>query len=199
MIMKSILISLIVAAYSMTTASCSNGELTRSEAKEKINDAIKNNCERGRITSYAVVSEGSINHLRDLSSPEITYYDALANAGYISRTMEHKENMDWGRKNVWDEYTVKITDKGKEFTIPTLGEGFVKLYCVEVNEITGIRMQDNSANTAIVGYTIKMANQTPFYTLNPKHRSELDAGREYEAIFVKYDDGWRLEPPKRKK
>lgn len=188
-----------VAAFVLLVSvltSCGNGKLSRGEAKDVINETLKNRCEHESIIkSYSVVIEREALLVRELSPKEKSYLDALENEGLINRTVERKEGTPgFYRRNIWDEYTVTLTEKGREYAVPDQNNpNLVNLYCVEVDEVTGIKMEDNSENTAIVKYKVKVENKTPFFTLLPNGRLEFNPQQEYEAKFVKYDDGWRIE------
>ncbi|MGB3345042.1 MAG: hypothetical protein WBA61_14130 [Aequorivita sp.] len=87
----------------------------------------------------------------------------------------------------------ELTPKGKEYLkseIKTAGYEkyvMVKQADLEFGEITGIKSYPENSS-AMVDYTIKRTNITPFGALSHLKEEII----EKTASFDKYDDGWRL-------
>lgn len=64
------------------------------------------------------------------------------------------------------------------------------MYEVELNEITGIKFEDEKKTKATIEYTEKVVNQSPFTQLSGKTNRENIVSRTANAEL--YDDGWRI-------
>lgn len=183
--------------YMLLFVCCGDGKLSHAEAEKQLNEVLKNRCERHAIPkTYAVVIERDNLNVHELTQNEIEYLDKLEEEGLITRNKERKESSGYSRNNVWDEYTVELTEKGKGYESAEKGSSgwhTLNLYCAEVDEITGIKTKGAKEDTALVKFKIKTTEPTPFFKLLKNGRLEFNPGQELDVVFVKYDDGWKLD------
>ncbi len=97
----------------------------------------------------------------------------------------------------WIKIDVAPTDKLKPYIVDTRDRGFgynavivVKLKILEFDKITGIVKR--SENESSVDFTLQ-AKATPLNDIvGDKNNSNNNINLNKSALFIKYDDGWRL-------
>lgn len=101
------------------------------------------------------------------------------------------------RGNVFSEHALAFTGKTKVYETPISGPDMLGLRLCDLTfgEITGIQLNDQ-AGTAVVEYTVKRTNWTPFGEYYRKSGpADLPDTTARKASFTRYDDGWRLTRP----
>jgi hypothetical protein len=155
---------------SILSFSCSN-ELDRGDAENQIEDFFEYpNVELIRFPG--VTSSQKLNKK----------FQSLRGQKYITSRQKGKYG---------NEFWVMMTEIGKGFVHS--GEASYNGYQVassilELDEVTGIRLDDGK-NTAVVDYTLKRADVTPFG--NAMEFKEGDVIKK-QTVFQLYDDGWRI-------
>jgi len=177
---------LLMGIMLLAIVSCDSGELTKSKAKKIINKCLEINPEQKSIPvmiGESLISVGSVD-----SKNKIENYKKLADEGYLKVTLTDKKN------NIWKEtqyYSVELTEKAKPYLYKpskmTETLAFLKTYQYVVDEILEIH-EVPAVNTAEVKVQYKLADITPFATLN--------IGNPKETItktlkFTKTNDGWK--------
>lgn len=155
---------------------CSSNELSREQAFEM----IKSKYPRTLDIDIYTADPGFARRLIDAG---------LEKSGYV--TVQRTQKLgDVGKP------LVHFTEKARPFLLPDKNEdaaisSIKKATLVEENivEVTGIKMsQDNTK--AVVEYTTKYANASPFVALSKIDPEKLTTRKAY---FSLYDDGWRIE------
>jgi hypothetical protein len=150
--------------------SCSN-ELDRGDAEDKIEDFFDYpNVELIRFPG--VTSSQKLNK----------EFQSLRGQKFITEKRKGKYG---------NEFWVRMTEIGKGFVHS--GEASYNGYQVassilELNEVTGIRLDDGK-NTAIVDYTLRRTDVTPFGNAMELYDGDII---EKQIAFQLYDDGWRI-------
>lgn len=153
-------------------------DLSRSKAKNLLEK------KKGTVSKLLDESVGR-NDLQDLRK--------LENAGYVRIT-----EVPNGFTLHVSRFDVSILDKLKPYILERTpgimgGRVFrVKIADVVVDEVTGITPAPGDPTARIVQYKIKTI-PTPLANLGITLYSEEKARLDQEALFRKYDDGWRIE------
>ena len=175
---------------STVICSCTNKELTRSQAEQIIKEKFQYPLElpvQPFITT-AFVSMDDQN--TDKISYFHDYFDKLQREGILTYTKEVDSS---GSPYFW-VFTVTFTDKGKPFVVGPVDLGYaghgnlyhnVKTGYLNFGEITGI-VERKEFNIAEVNYT-DTTDFTPFGKFLGVQQSF-----SHTVTFTKYDDGWRI-------
>ncbi|MFA4852676.1 MAG: hypothetical protein WC599_09180 [Bacteroidales bacterium] len=163
---KILVTSILVLFISIFIFSCNNGRLSRSTAEKLIKEKI----------SKTEVKELYLGETQ--SSDQV--YTNLENMGLISIKRYYLGGISG----------MELTETGKQYLIENKNRynKTFKISDLDFGEITGIVEQDGS-NKAEVNYTLIRKNVTPFgkaFGLN-------EGAFNNSVIFIKYDDGWRIE------
>jgi len=159
--------------------SCSNGELTRSNAKSQIIKAF-NYPQDEQMKVYAEFYNSSGN------------YTKRALAGFENYKNHQLLTYDYINNN----RTIKtsFTKKGQKYVVSGILPGgktkfvMVKKASLDFYEITGIQVF-KEFNAAEVNYKVKRTNISPFGKADGVQEEEFNK----KVSFIKYDDGWRIE------
>lgn len=169
----------------------STNALSRKNAEAAITTAVKfptperkeilKTCQKsdydGHLFQY---SYGAENNERAV--PDISYF---VESGLLTVTpIGHPGN-------VFSDVALSFTAATKTYQMPSEYLG-IKLCDLVFGEITGIRINELSG-TAVVEYSLKRSNWTPFgeyyRKTNPNAYPEVIP---LQAAFTRYDDGWRM-------
>ena len=190
--------SLFILSILLFIISCDSNELTREKAKEII--VMDKNYPKSATYNF---SHGTIR----MDKQEMDGYKTLINAGLINiKILEtEKWNMGYAKFLVLVSLTEQANDyvegsttqrstnyKSKAYYVYKTP---VKIFDQLFNEITGIRVNDES-NSAQVEYTEERTNYTPFHDfLRARYGPQVYKKPtliERDADLALYDDGWRM-------
>lgn len=169
-------------------ASCNSNSLSRSNAKDKINDYFneQNKASLKYSTAIYAVARGEGERYNN----ELKEIQPYIKAGLLK--LKKKDIRPDTQPIYW--YVYEITEKGKPYIIKEeWSAGDYPVYYVKtsdhsVNEVTGIKMSADNKE-ATVDFTLGKENITPFGEAIENSTSK----RFLQAYFNLYDDGWRLE------
>lgn len=195
-------IYLIIIMLSLLFYSCSN-ELNRNKAKELIIRELQ--LPKQEVREIKKIYEGKryadnlggiiypqkFNWGRLISDIDKWEAENLKNDGYI--TFDIKTNIKETTYN--DRVTFSINNKAKEYIISEDNEKYELKICeLEFGEITGIKIEGERGNKAIVNFTINPTNLTPFGEVKTYFKKPYidKLTTNHTAIFELYDDGWRI-------
>jgi hypothetical protein len=187
-------VSLVAAMALCSLIACTKRELSRTDAATAIAASAKfpipeareipSECQKSHHDGHLFLfTWQAINNERPV--PDINLF--VLN-GLLTVT-PHGQPGNW-----FSDVTLSFTDAAKVYQLPSKSGLSVKLCDQVFNEITGIRT-DEQSGTAVVEYSLRRTNWTPFGDYYRKQDSraypEVIATR---ATFTRYDDGWRLTP-----
>ncbi|MBX2910115.1 MAG: hypothetical protein KF706_10825 [Chitinophagales bacterium] len=192
------LITIILTLSVAFLSSCSN-KLNRDKAKEMIEEGYKLPTARTKTWQVGIVRYLGVNSAYHIQQKQkyidegLIEFKFLGNGGCFV--------------NSCIKFSLNFTDKGNKYVLsskPHISEAEVKETEVKYadmvfGEITGIR-EVVEGKEAIVGYTLKFDNLTPFgevanaYARADNKEEPFGTGKiiSKNARFIKYDDGWRL-------
>lgn len=176
--------------------SCSNN-LERRVAKNQISDCFKSNCNSMARCTFQVpktwISDyGSNGRFCSviITNPPRGHERKMLNYFFEKGLLKLEKEVVYKNCAYWTINTVKIADSYSNFLINETSGSFEILSATfDVDEITGI-IQEQDATKSIVEYKIKRNSITPFGEFWDNNCHDVD--RNYQARFVKYDDGWRI-------
>jgi hypothetical protein len=176
-----------ILASIISMLGCSN-DLSRDKAREIIIKSL----------NYPIPATEPLDIGSKISADQmkLTWLESLKNEGLISYTYHGQNFMKF------HVVSVSLTDKGMKYVLggiylpdfPAWSPGLkyvnVKIAEKQFVEVTGIRLSGNK-NEAVVEYTWKYANFTPFAKGD---LAGYDKNKTYkEAVNMQlYDDGWRI-------
>lgn len=170
--MKNLLLIVVCIVF----VGCSSKELSRDKALELIVQSKK----------YPQVYDKDI-FAGDPENAEKASKTNLEKLGYITFNRQ--------RKFLDDRPYIEFTPKAKPFFLETPKSDQenqvqkIKISDIVLGEVTGVKML-NENKSAVVEYTIKYINITPFVELYPGKFTQIDTVKAYFSLF---DDGWRIE------
>lgn len=170
--MKNLLLIVVCIVF----VGCSSKELSRDKALELIVQSKK----YPQVYDKDIFA-GDPEHAAKASKTN------LEKLGYITFNRQ--------RKFLDDRPYIEFTPKAKPFFLETPKSDQekqvqkIKISDVVLGEVTGVKML-NENKSAVVEYTIKYINITPFVELYPGMFTQIDTVKAYFSLF---DDGWRIE------
>ncbi len=186
--MRVLLALMLSMSMAFAVPGCSDSsKLTRKKAKTLIEQADKR-ASNGIIS--AEIPKTSDSNIQDMrwdrekitGNSLISLMSRFANDGLI--TFRNDGTPAGGVRDI------KLTEKGKKFVIGESASGnpVVKLCAIESYAVTGI--EQPIEQTAIVHFTIKTKDITPFGQAAPKTCASKN--NAFMAKLSLFDDGWRL-------
>ena len=155
--------------------SCGNGKLTESKAE----DILQKNYPKNRTSTVQIsdlsLSPGIPNEVKLLQAKGLATYRYIppGTPGYGC----------YGQ----------LTESGNKYLDRVISDGYVSMVIAKIgfDKITGI-LEVPQANAVEVDYTEKVIEITPVGEIY--NDLKMDQTYPQKAVFVKYEDGWRLQP-----
>jgi hypothetical protein len=178
---------IIYCCLALVFLGCQSDKLDKSQVENQLKEYLKSySKESNFITIEGVVRKSEIDDNRQFRE-EFSTIKPYIDAGLVKK---EKEEYRPETKKVWITYT--LSRIGKEHLVEetrNLGDYpifKVKCFDIEFGEITGIR--EINPSQYVVEFSIKKMNVTPFGELQKYQKIEANLN----ALYTKYDDGWRL-------
>jgi len=195
--MRQLFFLLATSIFFICLTGCSS-QLERGDAKDQISKCFKTDCSKMAKCTFKVRKTWISDYGSSGGFCSVTFTNPpqgeerkMLNYFFEKGLLQLDKEVTYKDCAYWTINTVKVTDAGSKYLVSEDNGNYTILSATfDISEITGV-LQQKDAVEATVEYKIKRDTRTPFGEFWEKNCYDTD--RKYEAHFVKYDDGWRME------